>query len=141
MTKPESFISNTDYATLKNDSVIPGILSVILPGGVILSAGQIYTTSTTLSIGTINASSRIRVASSKDGGAYYAGLSLVATRTGFISGPVAVPYSVIAYLSRTSPTVITATISTANPYGENMIMAFGDEIFTFEISTFLSPFV
>lgn len=140
MAKPENFISNSDYATLKNDSSGPGTVSVTLTP-VTLSAGQLYTASNTLTIGAQNASSRVRIASSKDSGTYYAGSVFVAARTGQIAGPLDVPYDVIGFLTRTSSTVVTATIAVTNPYGEDMIMATGNEVFTFEISTFLSPFV
>lgn len=140
MAKPENFISNSDYATLKNDSPGPGTISVTLTP-ITLTAGQLYTATNTLTIGAHNASSRVRIASSKDGGTYYAGSVFIANRTGQTAGPFDVPYDVIGYLTRTSPTVVTATVAVTNPYAEDMIMATGDEVFTFEISTFLSPFV
>lgn len=138
MSKPESFRVNLDYGTLKNDR--RGSITVILPAAV-LEATQVYSATSSLSLGQQNASSRVRIASSKDGGVFYVGSALMCNRTGTIAGPTSVPYDIVGYIARTSPTIVTATVSVTNPYGEGMAMAFGDETFTFEISTFLSPFV
>ena len=137
MSKPESFILTTDFATLKNDDSVTG--SVTLPAQ-ILSASQIVTVSQDLEVGTIGANSRIRIASSKDGNEFYACTILSLIRTGQISGPLNVSYNVVAFMSRISPTVVRISVSVQNPYAEGMGMAFGSEVITFEISTFLSPF-
>lgn len=136
---PEKFMSTTDYATLKNDDSA-GPVSVSLPAQ-ILTADQIVTNSVDIVVGTINANSRMRMASSKDGGDYYVTTVMTMNRTGQVAGPTDVPYNVYAYVGRISPTVVRLSIAVQNPYSEGMGMAFGTETVTLEISTFLSPFV
>ncbi len=139
MSKPENFIQNSDYATLKNDAT--GSVSVTFPSGLILTANELYTVTADLIIGTTNASSRVRIASSKESNVYYAGAVTIVGRTGIIAGPTNVPYNLVAFTTRINATTIRATVALTNPYSEGMATEFGTETFTFEVSTFLSPFV
>jgi hypothetical protein len=139
VSKPSEFIMSTDYATLKNDDT--NTISVTFPSGLILTAGQRYVVTQDLVIGTINASSRVRISSSKISNQYFAGCIAWVDRTGVIAGPTNVPYALRAFITRINPTTVRAVVGMLNPYSEGMATAFGDETFTFEIDTFLSPFV
>lgn len=137
MSRPEAFILTSDFATLKNDDRVTGSVTLTPQ---ILDANQIVTVSSDLVVGTIGASSRTRIASSKDGNEFYVCNVLSLTRTGQIAGPTDVLYNVFGFVSRISPTTVRISVSVQNPYAEGMGTAFGDETLTFEISTFLSPF-
>lgn len=139
MNDAEAFIAISDFATLKNDAgPIQG--TVTIPSGLVLTAGQLYTQSSTITIGTKNAPSRVEIASTKESSVFYAGSVMVVYRNGQIAGPISVPYNIVAYSRRTDPNTITITAAITNPYGENLTTASGAETFTFEISSFLSPF-
>lgn len=137
MTAPENFISNSDYATLKNDDI--DSVAVTLTSKT-LANGETYTATQDLVVGTTNASSRVRITSSKDSNTY-AGSVFIANRTGTVPGPFSAPYDVVAYSTRINATTIRATVAITNPYASTLAMAAGSEVMTFQISTFLSPFV
>lgn len=136
--KPENFILNSDYATLKNDDT--DSVSVTLTSKT-LANGETYSSTQDLAMGTVNASSRVRISSSKDSNDTYAGSVFIANRTGTVPGPFSAPYDVVAYITRVNATTIRATVAITNPYASTLAMASGSEVMTFNISTFLSPFV
>lgn len=138
MAKPENFISNSDYATLKNDDIDSVVVTLTSKT---LANGETYTSTQDLVIGTQNASSRVRISSSKDSSNTYAGSVFIANRTGTVPGPFSAPYDLVAYTTRITATTIRATVAITNPYASTLAMAAGSEVMTFEISTFLSPFV
>lgn len=137
MVKPSNFNMHSGYATMKNDD--DGTLTVTFPSSTVVASVSSVTSD--LTIGTINASSRVRVASSKEGNIYYTGAQMVVLRNGTIATPGDSPYTLAAYLTRINATTIRATAVISNPYGVNMTSESGAETFTFEIDTFLSPFV
>jgi hypothetical protein len=137
MVKPSNFNTHSGYATMKNDDT--GTVSVTFPASTVVTAVTAVTND--LVIGTINASSRVSVASSKEGNVYYTGSQMVVSRTGTVPGPISSPYTLAAYLTRVNATTVRATAVVSNPYGVNLTTSSGDETFTFEIGTFLSPFV
>jgi hypothetical protein len=139
MSKPEQFRLNTDYGSLKNDDT--ATVSVTVPGSMSLIDGTVYTATNTVTVGTVNASSRVRIASDKAGGTYYTGSVLIVTRTGTLPGPFGTDYNIIAYSTRISSSTIQVTALITNPYGDTLTTASGSETFSFELSTFLSPFV
>lgn len=138
MTKPENFISTTDYATLKNDGYIT--FSVTLPGGIVVPANDTYTQGQDFTIGSIGASERARIASSKDGNIFYSTLQLSTLRFGSVLGTPTI-YNNNAYLRRSGANTLRAELVVYNPYSDPLITEAGDQVFTFEVNTFLSPFV
>lgn len=139
--KPESFISTTDYATLKNDDF--GIVQVTFPGGQFFSPGQEMTVTNTIDVGTINAGMRPRIAASRSGNRFYVCSSFSGRRVGWTDGapPPEVTYTIRAALVRISPTTLEARVSVRNLLSGNLATQAIDEVFTFEVPTFLSPFV
>lgn len=135
---PEKFISNSDFATLKNDDFAVDSLTMTPQ---ILSATQIYTVTKDINVGQIGASTRMRMASAVDGNNFYAGYVLVLTRQGTISSPGDATYSSYAYISRVGPNTVRLSLSAQNPYSVAMATILVNEVVTYEINTFLSPFV
>ena len=136
--KPESFILNTDYATLKNDD--NGTVTVTFPGSATVSAGGVRSFTAEIKIGGKGASTRSRVASSKDGNRYFASSAVSFTRNGTIPGPFTVPYTLSASMSRTIADTVTVSAFVLNPYSSELTCASGDETFTFKVNTFVPPF-
>ena len=72
MTKPESFISTSDYATLKNDGTTT--LTITLPASVGIAASSNYTLTSDVTVGTAGASDRAQIHSSRLGNRYVTNL-------------------------------------------------------------------
>lgn len=138
MSRAEDFIATTDFATLKNDGFASTTVTLTPQ---ILSANQTFTVTQDIDVGQVNASSRIRMASAVDGGSFYAGFVLVLTRQGTITTPGDATYSTYAYVSRVGATTLRLSLSAQNPYSVAMATILVNEVVTFEINTFLSPFV
>lgn len=138
MTKADNFISSTDYASLKNDGYIT--FSLTLPGDITVPGNGTYTQSQDFTIGKVGASERVRIASSKDGTVFYSALQLSTLRFGMTDGSPTI-YNNNAYLRRSSPTTLKAELVIYNPYSTPLITEAGDQVFYFEVNTFLSPFI
>lgn len=136
MTKPENFIMNTDYATLKNDAKTTFALT--LTGGQVIGAGATLRVFSTQAIGVAGASERALIHSSKETN-YWVGNILTISRTGLVSGTPAA-YQTVAELYRNSATELTAQVTIFNPYASALTAVSGDEVFTFVVSTFVPPF-
>lgn len=136
MNKPEQFIVTSDYATLKNDAT--GAVSVTFPGSQSIASNQLRTYTNTATLGTRGASLRTRIMSSKHG-SWYSCSTLSFSRNANMGG-MTVPYSISAFVTRTQPDEVTVIVSVLNPYDTSITTASGNETFTFELSTFLSPF-
>lgn len=130
---PEQFILTTDYASPRNDA--GGTLQVTVPSNVNISSGEVWTASTTLTIGTIGASVRSQIASSKDSNKFYVGAWQDRIRTGNFG-----TYNIFIVLSRLSADTIIMNINIFNPYGGTLIGAAGAETFTADVKTYLSAF-
>ena len=137
MTKPENFISTTDYATLKNDATIT--FQVTIPGGTVILGGGTYNLGQDFTVGSIGASERAKIASSKDGNIFYSTLQMSTVRVGTVLGFPAV-YNTNAYLRRSGPNTLRAELVIFNPYSDPLTGEAGDQVFTYEVNTFLSPF-
>lgn len=135
MSKPERFISNSDYASLKNDGVTT--LTVTFDEPTIPASTTVVRTATA-TVGQAGATDRAQIHSSKLGNRYL-GNTLLVARTGNDGfGPVS--YSIVAELFRSSPDVVTASVSVRNPYGSTLTTEAGAETFTFYVATFIPPF-
>lgn len=135
MSKPERFTLNSDYASLKNDGITT--LTVTFNHATIAASTTVVETATAV-VGQAGATDRAQIHSSKLG-SRYPGNMLVVFRTGS-DGVNPAPYSIYAELFRSSPTVVTASVSVRNPYGVTISTEPGSETFTFYIATFIPPF-
>ena len=137
MPKVELFISSTDFATLKNDGTTDFTLTV--PGGtVIAGSGQLLLTQDQ-TVGVKGASTRTRIASSKNANRFLIVPVMSMSRQGLVIGNPAF-YEVIAYVSRVGPTQLRASVIIRNPYSDSLTCAGGDETFSFHVNTFVPPF-
>lgn len=134
MVKPSLFILTTDYATLGNDDGTT--ISVTAPGFQPIGAGATLTYSTDVVIGAKASLNRIQISSSKDSNTPYETLSLSFLRVGSPS-----PYNIVAYAFRIDTSTLRCQIIIPNPTGAPMITEAGDETFTFDIDTFIPPFI
>lgn len=139
MSKPESFILNTDYATLANDAG-PASVSATMPSGIIIAPNAVYSTFAEVAVGQRNASIRSTISTTKEGNRRYTTMNASVVRTGFIDGNIQVPYTLLCYLTRVDPTTMRLTVAVWNQNASNLITEFGDETFTARIVTFISPF-
>jgi len=138
MTTPSSFISTSDYATFKNDGSTSTFVVYAASTSV---AGNGYSiVSADIAIGKQASINRVQISSSKDSSKRYSSLSLSFNRIGLVGGSAA-PYTVVAYMSRTSATNLRCSVYVPNPYSSTLTTATGNETFTFYIDTFLPPFI
>lgn len=137
MTTPNQFILTSDFASLKNDAGTT--VKVTFPGSSSVAGGSYKEVATDVVIGTKASINRTQISSSKDANTRYAGLYLSYTRTGTHAG-VASPYTLFAFVYRTSPTTLRCSAYVANPYAGTLTTAATDETFTFYVDTFIPPF-
>lgn len=136
MTKPENFIGDSDYATLKNDAW--ALLTVTFPGSQAISGGGTLSFSDSTTAGVAGASERAQIYSSKID-LRYVGSILVVSRNA-TSSFGSIPYSMVADLSRTGPNTLTASVTVVNNQAFTITTASGSEMFTFYVATFVPPF-
>lgn len=137
MLQPSKFITNSDFATLKNDN--GGSTSITFLGSTSISGSSFSQLTSDLTIGARASINRLQISSSKDASTRYATLSLGYTRTGTSSAAPA-SYGIVAYVSRTSATNLRFAVYVPNPYGASLTTESGNETFTFYINTFIPPF-
>lgn len=137
MSKPDNFILNSDYATLKNDA--RNSASVTFPGSQSIGANVVRSYQSTINLGEGGSSIRSRISSSKDSNNWYACTSIYYIRTGTVSGSPAT-YDLRGVITRTSPTEVTVIAAVLNPYGSTLVTASGDEVLSFLVNGFLPPF-
>lgn len=133
MTKPTSFITTSDYATLKNDAGSSGTVTV--PASFTVGAANTKTYTTNLTLGSTGSINRVQISSSKDSNTIYSTGLHARTRTGSLGA-----YTIYSFVTRTSATNLQLTCIIPNPYGATLTGASGDETFTFYVNTFLPPF-
>lgn len=136
MTKPESFTITSDYAPLKNDG--EAVFTLVLPASLFIAASATYSLSDTATIGTAGASERSQISSSKTGRRYVG--SIISIERSGTSGGGPASYNILATLTRSSATTLTAAVEIRNPYIGPLTTASGSETFTFYVSTFIPPF-
>lgn len=137
MDKAELFKLTTDYATMKSDAT--GAAYVTFPGSVVIPGSGVRYFETFLSIGRKGALIRSRIGSSKDGNTMYTASSLTMARTGVSAGNVAF-YNIAAYCSRIDSVTMRFVAIVKNPTSVQLTTAAGNEVFTFNVSTFIPPF-
>ena len=137
MTKPNSFILNTDYASLKNDATGSG--SVVIPASVNIGNAASVSYSTDLTIGAKGAFTRARIRSSKEGNRWIIANAVSYIRIGTVSSSAAV-YEVFAFVWRPNPTTLRLQVHIQNPYSATLTTASGAETIDYYVNTFLPPF-
>jgi hypothetical protein len=132
--QPENFIINSDYATLKNDSIAV-TATVSVPASVAVGTNGTLEYHTDISAGTAGASVRCRIRSSKFGSRWMATPQMSYSRLGSAG-----PYSLVAFVYVVSPGVIRCSVNMQNPSGVPMTTEAGVETIDFSVSTFIPPF-
>lgn len=138
MTKPEMFISTSDYATLKNDN--SGILQLYIPTGDSVPIGGRTTYESFIDIGQRNAGLRVQNATDLYGNDYSPGTTLITYTTVTIDVFTGVLQTLYVNLERISPTRLRAYTNIDNNTGLSMTITGTPQTVTFDINTFLSPF-
>lgn len=138
MTKPESFIMTSDYASLANDE--RGTVSLTTTTGITVPPGGQHDFRATTTIGTRNAPIRALMSTSASPGVVVPCESIVITLTVeyAIDGNTYL-YTTIANLYRSSPTEIRLEASVSNPLSFNITINGGVQTITADVRTFLSP--
>lgn len=135
MSKAESFIATSDFATLKNDD--SETVSITMPASVVIPAGGSYILNQDISVGLASSEQRIRVRSSLLGSQYYNGLLIVNRIATTAFGDAL--YGVYTMVARISPTVVRCSVVVPNGNIDPITTHNQAETFTFVVNTFLSP--
>lgn len=139
MTKPESFILNSDYATLANDAT--NTVTLTTSTGILITPGTQHDFQSEITLGQKNAPIRALMNTSAEPSVYVPCESMVVTLTVLyaIDGNT-YNYTTIANVYRISSTTIRLEVSVSNPFSFNITINGGVQTITADISTFLSPF-
>ncbi len=140
MTKPQNFDENSDFATLKNDA--KGQVVVNITTGVVIAPGASFTWSGLANIGTRNAPLRVQGQTTKYTGIFI-GTTLITDTTVLVNlpPPTTIPQSLYVNVERISDTTVRAYATITNFSGSNMTVNGAAQTVTFDVSTFLSPFI
>ena len=137
MTQPNNFIVTTDFPTSKNDSIATG--DVTIPNGFVVTGGNTAQASINVTSGTIGATSRARIASSKNFMNWYVTQAITYQRVGTVGGsPFA--YNIVAFVRRSSPTTVTFQVLLKNESASPLTVAPGDETIYFYSNQFVAPY-
>lgn len=134
---PIKYKLTTDFATMKGDGY--GQVQVTFPGSQSIPASQTRSYSATISLGVQGSIIRSRIYTNLSPRKVSASSAAYA-KTGTAGGFSAF-YSLNAFISRSSPTDIQCTLIVANNNNVTLTTASGSETVTFDISTFIPPFV
>lgn len=139
MSKPENFILNTDYATLKNDSD-DVYITLVVPASINIANGSSYSQYID---GTVGAQGAIQQMTIKHSGfpsnAEYVTPALTYYQYGTVGGSQVV-YTMIVETFRVSPTTVRLRIYIPNFIGGTLITEPTVRTIVCKVSTFLSPF-
>ena len=138
MSKPESFIMNPDYATLKN-SESGKAATVTIPSGVVVPGNGYWADQQDVTISEAQAIVSGRIASSKNSNRSLLGNATDFMRFGSVLGSGAL-YDVYVFMWRVNPTTVRMQALIQNPYSDNLIGESGAEIFNAAFNTFVAPF-
>lgn len=140
MTKPNSLIQSSDYASLKNDD--KKSVSLYLGASPALANGVTHTYESFITVGTINAPIRCQIRSDVAPSTIYSSPQIQVTLQATISGGFGIiDYPTTAYVERVSATSIRLSCSVYGYVpGQTMTMTGKFQTITADIVTFLSPF-
>lgn len=136
MTKPQRFILDSDYASLKNDS--KGRIALVIPSGAVIPAGGSVTWSSELEIGTRNATMRTQMVSSLVPDQWTPGNMRAIDMLMNYSGSPSLETGMVSVI-RVSPTRIRLYCTHFNFAPFNISVITGQTV-TADVVTFLSPF-
>lgn len=135
MPKAESFILTTDFATLKNDSLVPLSASINVPNAAVLPGNGYLQYSADITAGTVGAVTRVQMMSTRSAGLIQCSRTIHFTRT----NASLQTYTVTAFVWRTSPTNVRCQVYIPNPYSFNINLSVAETV-TFYLNTFIPPF-
>lgn len=136
MTKPDNFILNSDYATLKNDAI--SSISLTLPSSTTVGARSVRIFSTDLEIGVAESSLRVRMMTTKDNiWRPLSTVSYVYPTGSSISGDPS--YLLYLCVNRVSPTTIRLSAFIPNQYPSTATITGLSQTITAYVATFLPP--
>lgn len=133
MSKPDNFILNTDFPTLKNDN--RGNATVSIPSSITITGNSYAEYHYDLPIGIKGAICNVRSQSSKNSDKWVSAQGCVFLRTGDIGG-----YNVAIFVYRISATTVRCQIYIPNPYNTTLTGESGVETVNFHINTYIPPF-
>lgn len=136
MNRPNEFIINSQFPTQKNESGVHGSITIL--GGTTVSPGSTATGSVDLNTGTIGALTRGRITSSRDNNPYVT-QAITYNRMGTTLG-VPTPYLMVAFMYRTSPTVLTFRVLIKNQTSDVLTVQSGNETIDFNAAVFRAPY-
>ena len=137
MSKPESFILNTDYPTIKNDN--KGTVNITVPASITIAANSYWQLKTDFVIGTKGSVIRSTILSSLDNKEYIA-RNLAEYRKA--SSPANFGYYTLVDVYRKNPTTMTISVYIPNIMypPASFTTSSIPETLTIKLATFLSPF-
>ena len=138
MPRPSSFITSTDYPTLKNDGTTTTDPTVTIPASASIPGNSYLEYHTDITIGVKGAISLCRISSTADSNKWYQAQIVTYTRVGTNSGLPAA-YAFQAFIYRASATTVRCQVLIPNPYSTTTTGA-ASETITFHVNTFLPPF-
>lgn len=141
MTKPSSFILNTDYATLKNDG--KARVTFIIPASVAIPSSGTYSyiATTDVTVGSKGAVTRTSINTAVEPSTWYSGSYLKIIRQGTHTVFGTYIYTVHIYLTVDSVGVVTANLLIQNDSGTGTLTTEAStRSVTIDIATFLPPF-
>ena len=137
MNRPNQFIVNTQFPTQKNEITIGGFINVT--GGLVIPAGSIASGTLTINAGSIGALTRGRIRATYNNNPYVSqGISY--SRVGTSSG-VSAPYSVVAFIYRSAPTVTNFQVLIQNPYAASLTLEATTHTVYFHANLFKAPYL
>lgn len=137
MNRPNQFIINSQFPTTKNDSRGSG--DITIPGSIAIASGTSVSGSGSVLSGSLGATSRGRIASTKNFINWYSAQAIVFNRTGTVGGSPA-PYQIIAFMYRSSPSTLTFQVLIHNGYAGTLTTEAGSETIYFYSNQFIAPY-
>lgn len=145
MSKPEQFILNTDFSTLKNDDTAEYTFTITGSKVIAASAPYSFTQTETFNVGeATGATQRVQIETSLEPNQWYSGSALqyIANGTYSVSGPTQYPTQIVVY--RTSSTQVTVLVLIPNqggPFGAGSLTTESTtRTVRIRVATFLPPF-
>lgn len=137
MSKPNNFISNSDFPTLKNDAV--GDADITVTGLATISGSGSASYSADLTIGVQGSVTRSRFKSTVTDTTWHSGTQREFIRTGEESGSPA-QYSMYAFTYRLDANTVRCVVYIPNPYGTTLTLSATTYTISFHVNTFIPPF-
>lgn len=136
MNRPNKFIINSQFPTQKNESSVSGSITIL--NGTTISGGNTATASVNVSAGSIGALARGRITSTRDNNPFVT-QAISYNRVGTTLG-VPTPYTMVAFMYRTSPSILTFRILIKNQSSNVLTVQSGNETITFNAAVFRAPY-